>query len=393
MVLRLLGPVRLEVDGVDRTPLGPVLRGLLATLGCARGEAVPWQTLTAVLAQLGESDPAPAGRCTSPGSPRSSAPPRACSRAASGVRLAGPGLVTDLDSVDEAVDAAAPPRPPATEPARPPRCAGHSAAGPARSPTTCPGCRRSRGSEPGTRRCGRTSSRTSRTPSCATGRCSPPRSRSGSSRRTSPSTRSAPGAGACSWRRSTSPAGPSRRCRRSAVRRTTPRAGPATTATTCCARSSGRRCGGPGCRSPGPRTAAGVPPWSGWTSPAGRSPGPCRRPAASSSAGTPGRRPARRPLGVADACRGAALGERLDVARPRLPRRHDAGRPAGHRRDAAAAGDVVRCGDVVLLVADGRADGRPRGRPRGGGAADLRDASALAEPIVVQLGEERRPVL
>src|SRR3954464_3786227 len=55
-VLRLLGPVRLEVEGVDRTPLGPVLRGLLATLGCARGQAVPRTTLHGVLAQLGESD-------------------------------------------------------------------------------------------------------------------------------------------------------------------------------------------------------------------------------------------------------------------------------------------------------------------------------------------------
>src|SRR3954467_6322075 len=56
VVLRLLGPVRLEGDGVDRTPLGPVLRGLLATLGCARGQAVPRTTLTGVLGQLGESD-------------------------------------------------------------------------------------------------------------------------------------------------------------------------------------------------------------------------------------------------------------------------------------------------------------------------------------------------
>jgi hypothetical protein len=56
-------------------------------------------------------------------------------------------------------------------------------------------------------------------------------------------------------------------------------------------------------------------------------------------------------------------------------------------------GDVVRCGDVVLLVADGRADGVPEDAREAGGAADLRDATALAEPIVVQLGEVRRPVL
>src|SRR3954471_387902 len=105
VVLRLLGPVRLEVDGVDRTPLGPVLRGLLATLGSARGHAVPWQTLTAVLGQLGESDPgqldAHLGRLAEVLG-RASA---LLGRSAAGVRLAGPGLATDLDTVDEAVDA------------------------------------------------------------------------------------------------------------------------------------------------------------------------------------------------------------------------------------------------------------------------------------------------
>jgi len=48
---------------------------------------------------------------------------------------------------------------------------------------------------------------------------------------------------------------------------------------------------------------------------------------------------------------------------------------------------------VVLLVADGRADGVPAEGREAGGAADLRDASALAEPLVVRLGEERRPVV
>ncbi len=110
VLLRLLGPVRLEVDGADRTPLGPLLRGLLATLACARGEAVPVETLAALLAQLdGEAaDPSlakahvhlarladvlgPAAACLVTG--------------ADGVRLAGPGLVTDLDVVEEAVQAA-----------------------------------------------------------------------------------------------------------------------------------------------------------------------------------------------------------------------------------------------------------------------------------------------
>ncbi len=32
VVLRLLGPVRLEVDGVVRTPLGPLLDDVFATL-------------------------------------------------------------------------------------------------------------------------------------------------------------------------------------------------------------------------------------------------------------------------------------------------------------------------------------------------------------------------
>jgi pSer/pThr/pTyr-binding forkhead associated (FHA) protein len=56
-------------------------------------------------------------------------------------------------------------------------------------------------------------------------------------------------------------------------------------------------------------------------------------------------------------------------------------------------GDVVRCGDVVLLVADSQAGDVPEDGREGGGAADLRDASALAEPLVVALDEERRPVV
>ena len=55
-------------------------------------------------------------------------------------------------------------------------------------------------------------------------------------------------------------------------------------------------------------------------------------------------------------------------------------------------GDVVRCGDVVLLVADSRAGGVPDDARETGGAADLRDAGALAEPIVVDLDQAHRPV-
>ncbi len=91
-------------------PSGPLLRGLLATLGCARGAAVRVETLAAVLAQLdGEAAPTDAvGRVhvhlarladvLGPAAPYLSTAP-------DGVRLAGPGLVTDLDVVEEAVDA------------------------------------------------------------------------------------------------------------------------------------------------------------------------------------------------------------------------------------------------------------------------------------------------
>jgi hypothetical protein len=123
VVLRLLGPVRLEVDGVDRTPLGPVLRGLLATLGCARGEAVPRQTLTAVLGQLGESDADQLDAHLTRLAEVLGAASGVLARGAAGVRLTGPGLATDLDSVDEAVDAAARPPPPGTARARRRRCA------------------------------------------------------------------------------------------------------------------------------------------------------------------------------------------------------------------------------------------------------------------------------
>src|SRR5439155_8186313 len=47
-------------------------------------------------------------------------------------------------------------------------------------------------------------------------------------------------------------------------------------------------------------------------------------------------------------------------------------------------GDIVRCGDVVLLVADSRAGGVPDDARESGGAADLRDATALVEPFTVQ---------
>ncbi|MGZ4626346.1 MAG: BTAD domain-containing putative transcriptional regulator [Kineosporiaceae bacterium] len=110
VLLRLLGPVRLEVDGVDRTPLGPLLRGLLATLGCARGEAVPVETLAAVLAQLGgegaDAEPAQQvqvhlARLADVLGPASSY----LTQTAAGVRLRGPGVRSDLDAVEDSVTA------------------------------------------------------------------------------------------------------------------------------------------------------------------------------------------------------------------------------------------------------------------------------------------------
>jgi hypothetical protein len=53
-------------------------------------------------------------------------------------------------------------------------------------------------------------------------------------------------------------------------------------------------------------------------------------------------------------------------------------------------GDVVRCGDVVLLVADQRADGVPEDARDSSGAPDLRDPRALAGPMVVDLDQAAR---
>jgi DNA-binding SARP family transcriptional activator len=121
VLLRLLGPVRLEVDGVDRTPLGPLLRGLLAALGCARGGTVPAETLAVVLGQLGGQLGAEPGDSEAPEGVRVEvaqvqvhlarladvlgAAARFLTQTSAGVRLAGRGLVTDLDAVDDAVEA------------------------------------------------------------------------------------------------------------------------------------------------------------------------------------------------------------------------------------------------------------------------------------------------
>jgi DNA-binding SARP family transcriptional activator len=143
VLLRLLGPVRLEVDGTDRTPLGPLLRGLLAALGCARGQVVPVTTLATVLGQL-EAEPrdqprerprepedasaaregaaghepdgagSGAGRDVTPGDVQVhlarladvlGSAARYLTQTGAGVRLAGQGLSSDLDVVDDAVEA------------------------------------------------------------------------------------------------------------------------------------------------------------------------------------------------------------------------------------------------------------------------------------------------
>ncbi len=134
VLLRLLGPVRLEVDGADRTPLGPLLRGLLAALGCARGQVVPVGTLATVLGQL-EAEPrdqqdhssapgevAPGHESAGPGEGRDvtaadvqvhlarladvlGPAARCLVQTGAGVRLAGQGLSSDLDVVDDAVEA------------------------------------------------------------------------------------------------------------------------------------------------------------------------------------------------------------------------------------------------------------------------------------------------
>src|SRR6185312_14567001 len=98
-----------------------LLRGLLAALGCARGTTVPAETLAAVLAQLGGQPGAEPGD----GEPLAGARVDAAqvqvhlarladvlgpaagylTQTSAGVRLAGAGLTTDLDAVDEAVEA------------------------------------------------------------------------------------------------------------------------------------------------------------------------------------------------------------------------------------------------------------------------------------------------
>jgi len=135
--LRLLGPLHLEVGGVDRTPPGPLLRVLLAVLGSARGEPVPVQDLAAALTQVGvESADTPPG-VPAGGASRQIGRGRAAARPAGrptgqdavpvhvsrlrdllgpaagalvhtpfGYQLHGPDLRTDLDAVEACVRSA-----------------------------------------------------------------------------------------------------------------------------------------------------------------------------------------------------------------------------------------------------------------------------------------------
>src|SRR3954471_8977598 len=390
VVLRLLGPVRLEVDGVDRTPLGPVLRGLLATLGSARGHAVPWQTLTAVLGQLGESDPgqldAHLGRLAEVLG-RASA---LLGRSAAGVRLAGPGLATDLDTVDEAVDA------------------GRAAAAGGDGAGAATALRRALSRWPG------------------------------------PVADDLPGL----------PALMDIRVRYAALRpdivedladvelrdgsllaaQVTVReleahvaqhperargwgllvealylAGRPVESLQAVRRATEDTDGGPGhdrddvlrpveraalrrSRMPLARTQdGGRGPSLVWVDVAGRA---LSRALPTTGSILVGRDAgADVPLADVSVSRTHAAVLRWESGWTLL----DLGSRDGTTLDGRPVtdgtplrpGDVVRCGDVVLLVADGRADGVPEDAREAGGAADLRDASALAEPIVVQLGEER----
>ncbi len=119
--LTLLGPLRLEVAGADRTPPGPLLRVLLAVLGTARGEPVPAARLAEALAQAGVEGTPPGG-LPRPGpadADPADAVPVQVSRLrdllgpAAGVvvhtvfgyQLAGTHLRTDLDAVEASVRA------------------------------------------------------------------------------------------------------------------------------------------------------------------------------------------------------------------------------------------------------------------------------------------------
>jgi DNA-binding SARP family transcriptional activator len=394
VMLRLLGPVRLEVDGADRTPLGPVLRGLLATLGCARGRAVPRQTLTAVLGQLGENDAAQLdghlirlGEVLGP-----AAGGLACGGA--DVRLAGPGLATDLDSVDEAVDA------------------GRAAAAAGDGAGAATALRRALSRWPGP-----VADDLPGLPALADIRAryaalrpdvvedlADIELRDGSLLAAQVTVRELEAHVAQH---------PERARGWGLLVEALYLAGRPVESLQAVRRATDDVEGGPGhdrddvlrpveraalrrSRMPLTRTEeGGRRPSLVWVDVAGRA---LSRALPTTGSILVGRDTgADVPLADASVSRTHAAVLRWESGWTLL----DLGSRDGTTLDGRPVtdgtplrpGDVVRCGDVVLLVADGRSDGVPEDAREAGGAADLRDASALEEPIVVQLGEERRPVL
>jgi DNA-binding SARP family transcriptional activator len=389
-VLRLLGPVRLEVDGVDRTPLGPVLRGLLATLGCARGSAVPWQTLTAVLGQLGESDPAQLdGHLTRLAEVLGTAS-GVLGRSAAGVRLAGPALATDLDSVDQAVDA------------------GRAAAAAGDGAGAATALRRALSRWPGP-----VADDLPGLPALADIRAryaalrpdivedlADVELRDGSLLAAQVTVRELEAHAAQH---------PERARGWGLLVEALYLAGRPVESLQAVRRATEDADGGPGhdrddvlrpveraalrrSRMPLARTEdGGRRPSLVWVDVAGRA---LSRALPTTGSILVGRDAgADVPLADASVSRTHAAVLRWESGWTLL----DLGSRDGTTLDGRPVtdgtplrpGDVVRCGDVVLLVADARADGVPEDAREAGGAADLRDASALAEPIVVQLGEER----
>ena len=399
VMLRLLGPVRLEVDGVDRTPLGPLLRGLLATLGCARGEPVPTETLAAVLAQLGgEAGDADVeqqvqvhlARLTDVLGPAAGY----LTPTSSGVRLAGPGLGTDLDTVEEAV------------------AAGRAAAAAGDGAGAAVALRRALTRWPGPvvddlpglpALAGVRAEYAQLRPDIVEdlAECElrdgsmlaaqvtvreleahvaehPERVRgwgllvealylAGRAVKALQAVRRATGGGGIDG------AGHDR----DAVLRPVERA-------------ALRRSRLPAARSEGSPRPSLV-----WVDAAGRA---LSRTLPATGSVLVGRDAgADVPLGDASVSRTHAAVLRWENGWTLL----DLGSRYGTTLDGRPVtdgtplrpGDVVRCGDVMLLVADGRAGDVPEDSRDGGGAADLRDASALVEPLVVALDDDRRPVV
>jgi SARP family transcriptional regulator, regulator of embCAB operon len=400
VVLRLLGPVRLEVDGVDRTPLGPLLRGLLATLGCARGEPVPTETLAAVLTQLGgegaDGDRAQhvqvhLARLADVLGPAAGY----LTHTAGGVRLAGPGLATDLDAVEEAVQA------------------GRAAAAAGDGAGAATALRRALArwpgpvadDLPGLPALGGIRARYAQLRPDIVEDLAESELRDGSLLAAQVSVRELEAhvaehpERARGWgllvealylagrpvealqavRRATAPGPPDGAGHhRDAVLRPVERAALRRSRMPAAARTDGAR-----------------RPSLVWVDGAGRA---LSRALPSTGSVLIGRDAgADVPLGDPSVSRTHAAVLRWENGWTLL----DLGSRDGTTLDGRPVtdgtplrpGDVVRCGDVVLLVAGGQVGDVPDAGQESGGAADLRDASALAEPLVVKLDEERRPVV